>query len=105
MHATAPSLGKIRPGKQRRSEQTLEGGALLAASYAYSRRLWMTMGLLTAWNFVETGMFGVSAPGHTECGLLASRFHGVQILTGAPQTGSFDRDRTGVPRGSGAGAS
>ena len=50
--------------------------------YVYSRSLWPVIGLLTAWNFFEGGVFGVSAPGHAESGLLVSRFHGPQILTG-----------------------
>lgn len=60
----------------------LEAGALLVATYVYTRRLWMPFGLLAAWNFVEQGVFGVSVPGHEEKGLLVSRFHGPKILTG-----------------------
>lgn len=59
-----------------------EAGTLLVATYVYSRRLWMPIGLLTAWNFVEEGVFGVSTSGHEEKGLLVSHFHGPQILTG-----------------------
>lgn len=62
----------------------LEAGTLLVAMYVYSRRLWILMGLLAAWNFVEEGVFGVSVPGHEEKGLLVSHFHGPQILTGGP---------------------
>lgn len=60
----------------------VEAGALWTSVYVYSRSLWPVIGLLTAWNFVEGGVFGVSTPGHTESGLLATRFHGPQILTG-----------------------
>jgi membrane protease YdiL (CAAX protease family) len=76
-HAGGPGAGLI-------SEVTigLEAGTLIAAVYVYSRRLWMAIGLLTAWNFTEGGVFGVSFPGHTESGLLVSQFHGPQVLTG-----------------------
>ena len=76
-HAASPGASLI-------SESTigLEAGTLLAAVYVYSRGLWAPMGLLTAWNFAEGGVFGVSVPGHTESGLLVSRFHGPKILTG-----------------------
>lgn len=79
MHAGSPGASLI-------SEAAIgvEAGTLLAASYVHSRRLWLPMGLLTAWNFVESGVFGVSVFGHTELGLLASRFHGAPILTGGP---------------------
>ena len=72
------------PGASLISESVigLEAGTLLAAVYVYSRGLWAPIGLLTAWNFAEDGVFGVSIPGHTEGGLLVSRFHGPQILTG-----------------------
>ncbi len=76
-HAASPGANLI-------SESTigLEAGTLLAAVYVYTRGLWAPMGLLTAWSFAEGGVFGVSVPGHTESGLLVSRFHGPKILTG-----------------------
>lgn len=76
-HAGGPSASLI-------SEATigLEAGTLFAALYVRSRSLWPVIGVFTAWNFVEGGVFGVSTPGHTESGLLISRFHGPQILTG-----------------------
>ena len=76
-HAASPGASLI-------SESTigLEAGTLLAAVYVYSRGLWAPMGLLTAWNFAEGGVYGVSVPGHTESGLLVSRFRGPKILTG-----------------------
>lgn len=76
-HAASPGASLISE-----SAIGLEAGTLLAALYVYSRGLWAPIGLLTAWNFAEDGVFGVSAPGHTESGLLVSRFHGPQILTG-----------------------
>jgi len=76
-HAAGPGASLVSA-----SAIGLEAGTLLAAVYVYSRGLWAPMGLLTAWNFAEGGVFGVSAPGHTESGVLVSRFHGPQILTG-----------------------
>ncbi len=72
------------PGASLASESAigLEAGTLLAAVYVYSRGLWAPIGLLTAWNFAEGGVFGASVPGHMQSGLLVSRFHGPQILTG-----------------------
>ena len=60
----------------------LEAGVLLAAAYAYTRRLWMAMGLHAAWNFTEGGVFGASVSGTTPYGLLHSRFSGARLLSG-----------------------
>jgi CAAX protease family protein len=60
----------------------LEAGVLLAAVYMYSRRLWMPIGLHAGWNFTEGGIFGASVSGHDGHGMLASRFHGPDLLTG-----------------------
>ena len=60
----------------------VEAGALLAAVYVCTRRLWMPIGVLGAVNFAEGGVFGVSIPGHDETGIWISRFHGPAILTG-----------------------
>ncbi len=72
------------PGARLISEATigLEAGTLFSAVYVYSRSLWPLIGLFTAWNFFAGGVFGISVAGHTESGLLLSRFHGPQILTG-----------------------
>ena len=72
------------PGASWISEVTIgvEAGALLAAVYVYTRRLWMVFGVNAAWNFVEDGVFGVSTAGHKDNGLLVSQFHGPAILTG-----------------------
>ena len=60
----------------------LEAGVLLAAVYAFTRRLWMAMGLHAAWNFTEGGVFGASVSGTTPYGLFHSRFSGASLLTG-----------------------
>jgi membrane protease YdiL (CAAX protease family) len=60
----------------------LEAGVLLAAAYAYTRRLWMAMGLHAAWNFTEGGVFGASVSGTTPYGLFHSHFSGARLLSG-----------------------
>ena len=60
----------------------LEAGVLLAAVFMITRRLWMVIGLHTAWNFTEGGVFGASVSGGDAHGMLASRFHGSEVLTG-----------------------
>jgi membrane protease YdiL (CAAX protease family) len=60
----------------------LEAGVLLAAAFVLTRRLWMVFGLHTAWNFTEGGVFGASVSGGDKHGLLVSRFHGPDWLTG-----------------------
>jgi membrane protease YdiL (CAAX protease family) len=60
----------------------LEAGVLLAAVFMVTRRLWMVIGLHTAWNFTEGGIFGASVSGGDAHGMLASRFHGPDALTG-----------------------
>lgn len=60
----------------------LEAGVLLAAVFMVTRRLWMVMGLHTGWNFTEGGIFGASVSGGNAHGMLASRFHGPDVLTG-----------------------
>jgi membrane protease YdiL (CAAX protease family) len=60
----------------------LEAGVLLAAVFMLTRRLWMVIGLHTAWNFTEGGVFGASVSGGDAHGMLASSFHGSDVLTG-----------------------
>ncbi|HSN27188.1 MAG TPA: type II CAAX endopeptidase family protein [Kofleriaceae bacterium] len=60
----------------------LEAGIILAAAYLYTRRLWMAIGLHTAWNFTEGGVFGASVSGTTPHGLFTSHFSGPPILSG-----------------------
>jgi membrane protease YdiL (CAAX protease family) len=60
----------------------LEAGVLLAAVFMVTRRLWMVIGLHTAWNFTEGGIFGASVSGGDAHGMLASHFHGPDVLTG-----------------------
>ena len=60
----------------------LEAGVLLAAVFMFTRRLWMVLGLHTAWNFTEGGIFGASVSGSDAHGMLASHFNGPDVLTG-----------------------
>jgi membrane protease YdiL (CAAX protease family) len=60
----------------------LEAGVILAAAYLYTRRLWMAIGLHTAWNFTEGGVFGASVSGGAAHGFFASRFSGPTLLSG-----------------------
>ena len=60
----------------------LEAGVLLAAVFMVTRRLWMVIGLHTAWNFTEGGVFGASVSGTDAHGMLASSFDGPDVLTG-----------------------
>ncbi len=60
----------------------LEAGILLAAVYAYTRRLWMVIALHAAWNFTEGGIFGANVSGGSAHGLFISQFHGSALLTG-----------------------
>jgi uncharacterized protein len=63
----------------------LEAGVLLAAAYMVTRRLWLPIGLHAAWNFTEGNVFGAGVSGTHPSGLLTSRFHGSDLMTG----GSF----------------
>ncbi len=60
----------------------LEAGVLLAAVFMLTRRLWMVIGLHTAWNFTEGGVFGASVSGGEAHGAFVSQFHGPAVLTG-----------------------
>ena len=60
----------------------LEAGVILAAAYLYTRRLWMAIGLHTAWNFSEGGVFGASVSGGAAHGLFATHLSGPAILSG-----------------------
>lgn len=57
----------------------LEGGVLLAAVYVYARQLWICVGLHSAWNFMDGGVFGPSGSSHS---LLTAQMRGPDWLTG-----------------------
>ena len=61
----------------------LEAGVLLGAAYLITRRLWSAIGIHTAWNFVQAGIFSsdVSGTGDQQ-GLLNATWDGPAWLTG-----------------------
>ncbi|MBK8630846.1 MAG: CPBP family intramembrane metalloprotease [Sphingomonadales bacterium] len=60
----------------------LEAGILLGAVYMVTRRLWAAIGLHMAWNFTQTGIYGVAVSGLTMDGLLRAQISGPELLTG-----------------------
>jgi len=60
----------------------IEAGVMLAASFVYTRRLWLPIGIHIAWNFVQGGVFGVSVSGIEAKGLLQSTLNGPALLSG-----------------------
>jgi hypothetical protein len=60
-----------------------EGGVLLGAAYAATRRLWFPIALHAAWNFSESKVFGMGVSGFGAAkGLIAGTVSGPAILTG-----------------------
>ncbi|MBS0584176.1 MAG: CPBP family intramembrane metalloprotease [Proteobacteria bacterium] len=60
----------------------IEGGAMLGAVYVATRSLWWTAGIHAAWNFTQTGVFGIADSGHPGQGLLRTELAGPEWLTG-----------------------
>ncbi len=60
----------------------LEAGVLLAAAFVLTRSLWLPIGLHFGWNFVQGGIFGVAVSGFQFGGILGSRLHGKEVLSG-----------------------
>jgi uncharacterized protein len=60
----------------------LEAGILLAAAYILTRRLWLAIGLHFAWNFTQSGIFGVTVSGIELKGLFDSKLSGPAWLSG-----------------------
>jgi membrane protease YdiL (CAAX protease family) len=60
----------------------IEAGVLLAAAYAFTRRLWLPIGIHFAWNFTQGGIFGVAVSGNEIPGLLLGRLTGPAWLSG-----------------------
>ncbi|MHB9011161.1 MAG: CPBP family intramembrane glutamic endopeptidase [Ignavibacteriaceae bacterium] len=60
----------------------IEAGVLLAASYIYSKNLWLPIFLHFAWNFAEAGIYGAVISGNTiNKSLFTSKFTGPDFLT------------------------
>jgi Type II CAAX prenyl endopeptidase Rce1-like len=60
----------------------IEAGIFLAAAYVWSRNLWFVIGAHFAWNFTESGIFGVAISGNQNDGLLRARMSGPAFLSG-----------------------
>jgi len=60
----------------------IEAGIMLAASFIYTRRLWLPIGIHFAWNFTQGAIFGVAVSGTEAKGLLQSTLTGPAILSG-----------------------
>ncbi|WP_018972731.1 CPBP family intramembrane glutamic endopeptidase [Rudaea cellulosilytica] len=60
----------------------IEGGVMLGAVYVATRSLWWTAGIHVAWNFTQTGLFGIADSGHSGQGLLRTELVGPDWLTG-----------------------
>jgi membrane protease YdiL (CAAX protease family) len=52
----------------------LEAGLMLAAAYAWSRNLWLPIGIHFAWNFTEGGVFGAVVSGEHANGIFTANF-------------------------------
>lgn len=62
---------------------TIEAGVLLAALYLLTRRLWLSIGFHSAWNFTQSGIFSGSVSGAFEqSGLFKAVIEGPELLTG-----------------------
>lgn len=61
----------------------LEAGILMGACFMLTRRLWLTIGVHIAWNFVQGGVFGSDISGvGTGRGLFEASFTGSELITG-----------------------
>jgi membrane protease YdiL (CAAX protease family) len=60
----------------------LEAGVMLAAAYMVTRRLWLAIGIHAAWNFAQSGIFGVAASGVESTGYLKGDLQGPALLSG-----------------------
>ncbi|MCO5997628.1 CPBP family intramembrane glutamic endopeptidase [Actinoallomurus rhizosphaericola] len=61
----------------------IEAGGMLAAAYAATRSLWVTIGVHFGWNFAESGIFGTEVSGNGDTkGLLHGVTSGSSLLSG-----------------------
>jgi uncharacterized protein len=60
----------------------LEAGVMLAAAYMVTRRVWLAIGIHVAWNFTQSGIFGVTTSGVDSTGYLEGHLHGPSLLSG-----------------------
>jgi uncharacterized protein len=59
----------------------LEAGILLAAAYMVTRRVWFAIGIHIAWNFTQSGVFGITTSGVDSKGYLQGHLQGSPILS------------------------
>ncbi len=60
----------------------IEAGLMLGLAYVVTRNLWLPIGIHFAWNFTQSGIFGITSSGQSTHGLLDVRFTGPDWLTG-----------------------
>ena len=62
----------------------LEAGLLFAALYAFTRNLWLVMGVHFAWNVVQGPILGIVVSGSTDGGqgILRSTMNGPELISG-----------------------
>ena len=61
----------------------IQAGLLLAAAYIFSRNLWFPIAIHFAWNFTQSGIFGVSTSGNNMGkSLLTTKIEGAEWFTG-----------------------
>ncbi|MES2098992.1 MAG: type II CAAX endopeptidase family protein [Pseudomonadota bacterium] len=60
----------------------LEAGLMLAAAYVLTRRLWLAIGIHAAWNFTQSGIFGVPTSGIPMNGIFIGNLSGPTWLSG-----------------------
>ncbi len=60
----------------------LEAGGMLAAAYMVTRRAWLAIGIHIAWNFTQSGIFGVATSGVDTAGYFKGSLQGPSVITG-----------------------
>lgn len=61
----------------------VQAGILLGAAYLLTHRLWLAIGIHSAWNFMQAAVFDLNVSGvPTETGVLIARLDGPDWLTG-----------------------
>ncbi|CDR08603.1 CPBP family intramembrane glutamic endopeptidase [Streptomyces iranensis] len=62
----------------------IEAGLMLGAAYAATRTLWLPIGLHFAWNFAQSGIFGITASGNEDMpgGLVHGVLSGPDVISG-----------------------
>ena len=61
---------------------TVVAGALFAAAYMLTRRLWLCIGIHIAWNYTLGSVFSIAVSGNESKGFLIGKLSGPEWLTG-----------------------